>query len=265
MQMAAMPVKYRNTRVQSSMAQMFSSIYKILRLAFVCSFLLLFVLVILIYSFNHALIPNHGAGRNGTMHSPLQTLLTKEQTMQEELRESDSEMLKRINDRSTLEVKILVIAETVAPYEDREKLETYISKQLESSDVVSKVQASALLSMVNLAPMEASLSREETGLMGSLRNSALLALIKRDRNNVHFMMVGVRAEPRLGWRRISAKERNSWNSVLSRAIMNKVRMEAQNYLWQRTMDDVQDVVKLDVRDELAWQSLLPDSVEPADK
>ncbi|KAL2630866.1 hypothetical protein R1flu_015552 [Riccia fluitans] len=253
------PLKYQVARRQSATVQMFLSLFRLLRLVFVCTFMLLVALVFIVYTFNHALLPrNGGAFQNATMQSPLQSLLTKEQSLQEELRDSDCELLKKINDRSTLEVKTLVIAETVVPYEDREKLGTFILKQLESSDVISADQASALAAMVNVAPMEASVTKEETGQTGTLRNSALLTLIKRNDNNVHFMMVGVRVEPRLGWRWISHAERNSWNSALSRILLNKVRLEAQNYLWQRTLNELHNVVKHHAKNQLAMESLLPE-------
>lgn len=105
-------------------------------------------------------------------------------------RDSDIEMMKKINDQSTLELKTLVITETVVPYNDREELSTYVKQQLDASDVICDNQKEAVLTMLNLAPMEATVTKEEIGERGSLRNSAVMALIKRHLNNVHFMLIG---------------------------------------------------------------------------
>lgn len=99
-------------------------------------------------------------------------------------------MMEKINKQSTLELKTLVIAETVVPYDDRELLSTYVKQQLDASDVISDGQKEAVLTMVNLAPMEASVNKEDIGEKGTLRNSAVLALIKRHLNNVHFLLIG---------------------------------------------------------------------------
>lgn len=99
-------------------------------------------------------------------------------------------MLRKINDHATLELKTLVIAETVVPYADREKLFAYVKQQLDASDVITETQKCAVLTMVNLAPVEASVNKEETGEMGTLRNSAVIALFKRHLNNIHFMLIG---------------------------------------------------------------------------
>lgn len=105
-------------------------------------------------------------------------------------RDTDSEMMRTMNEHSTLELKTVVIAETVVPYEDRHLLSVYVKQQLDASDVTSEAQMEAVLTMVNLAPMEAVLSKEEIGEKGSLRNSAVLALIKKYAENVHFMLIG---------------------------------------------------------------------------
>jgi len=170
--------------------------------------------------------------------SPLQVLLDKGQILEAQTLDTDNDMLKKINDYSTLELKTVVIAETVVPYDDRELLSLYVKQQLDASDVMSETQKEAVLTMVNLAPMEAVVNKEEIGEKGSLRNSAVLALIKTHAKNVHFMLIGVRAEPRLGWNWIPSSERNAWNDVLSRVLSEKIRVEAKNYLWQRNGDSL---------------------------
>jgi len=99
-------------------------------------------------------------------------------------------MMKKINDHSTLELKTVVIAETVVPYDCRDLLSLYVKQQLDASDVVSDAQKEAVLTMVNLPPMEAVVNKEEIGEKGSLRNSAVMALIKKHAENVHFMLIG---------------------------------------------------------------------------
>lgn len=167
------------------------------------------------------------------LYSPLQSLLTKDLNLPAPLLDSDIEMMKKINDQSTLELKTLVITETVVPYNEREELSTYVKQQLDASDVICDNQKEAVLTMLNLAPMEATVTKEEIGERGSLRNSAVMALIKRHLNNVHFMLIGVRAEPRLGFNWIASAERNAWNDVLSRVLSDKIQAEAKHYLWQR--------------------------------
>lgn len=99
-------------------------------------------------------------------------------------------MLRKINEQATLELKSLVIAETVVPYQDLEKLAAYVKQVLDSTDVITEPQKQAIMVMVQLAPMEASINKEETGDGGTLRNSAVIALFKRHLNNVHFMLIG---------------------------------------------------------------------------
>lgn len=99
-------------------------------------------------------------------------------------------MLRKINEQATLELKSLVIAETVVPYQDLEKLAAYVKQVLDSTDVITEPQKQAIMVMVHLAPMEASINKEETGDGGTLRNSAVIALFKRHLNNVHFMLIG---------------------------------------------------------------------------
>jgi hypothetical protein len=89
-----------------------------------------------------------------------------------------------------LELKTLVIAETIVPHEDKEKLSVYVRQQLEASDVLTELQKDAVLTMVILAPIEASVNKEETGAGGSLRNSAVLALLKHHHDNIHFLLIG---------------------------------------------------------------------------
>jgi hypothetical protein len=201
----------------------------------------LFFLISLTY-FTVVLV-SRGVGRNAdgstltynsTVHvSPLAVLLNKDLTLAEQILDSDSVMMKKISEHSTLELKTVVIAETVVPYDDRDLLSAYVRQQLDASDVMSESQKEAVLTMVDLAPMEAVVNKEEIGERGSLRNSVVMALIKKHAKNIHFMLIGVRAEPRLGWHWIPFSERNAWNDVLSRVLADKIRMEAKNYLWQR--------------------------------
>lgn len=202
--------------------------------------IMLFIMSIL---YAALLVVTHGSGRttggpipvqNATVNvSPLQVLLDRGQTLAVQILEADSEMMKKINDHSTLELKTVVIAETVVPYDDRDLLSVYVKQQLDASDVMSESQKEAVLTMVNMAPMEAVVNKEEIGERGTLRNSAVMALIKKHAKNIHFMLIGVRAEPRLGWNWIPFSERNAWNDVLSRILADKIRVEAKNYLWQR--------------------------------
>lgn len=105
-------------------------------------------------------------------------------------RNADCGLLQRINGRATLELKTLVIAETVVPYEDRVMLSQYVKKQLDASDVISNQQKSAVMTMVDMAPVEGSVNKEDRGEAGSLRNSAVIALLKTHHNNIHFMLIG---------------------------------------------------------------------------
>lgn len=84
----------------------------------------------------------------------------------------------------------MVIAETVVPYDDRDFLSVYVKQQLDASDVMSESQKEAVLTMVDLAPMEAVVNKEEIGERGTLRNSAVMALIKKHSKNIHFMLIG---------------------------------------------------------------------------
>lgn len=181
----------------------------------------------------------HGAGRssvvsqNSVQNSPLQNLLERGNLLATEVLDADAEIMMQIYRRSTLQLKMVVIAETVVPYDDRHLLSIYVQRQLHASDVMSDAQQRAVLAMVDMAPAEAAVSNEEIGEIGSLRNSAVLSLFKRQDNNIHFMLIGVRAEPRLGWNWIPNSQRNSWNDVLSRVLTNKIRKEAKNCVWRR--------------------------------
>lgn len=105
-------------------------------------------------------------------------------------RNTDSQLLKRINDKATLQLKTLVIAETVVPYDNRQMLSKYIKQQLDASDVISSQQKTAVMTMVNMVPIEGSINKEDRGEKGSLRNSAVIALIKTYQHNIHFMLIG---------------------------------------------------------------------------
>lgn len=89
-----------------------------------------------------------------------------------------------------MELKTLVIAETVVPYENRALLSKYVKEQLDASNVISEQQKAAVMTMVNMAPVEGSISNEDKGVEGSLRNTAVIALFKTYQNNIHFMMIG---------------------------------------------------------------------------
>ncbi|CAM6036372.1 unnamed protein product [Sphagnum compactum] len=213
------------------------SLWNLFRLALVCSCMLFAVLVSMVYSLNRASLGVSMRNDRNTI-SPLQVLLNKDQNMAEDLQETDCGLLRKINEHSTLELKTLVIAETIVPHEDKERLSVYVRQQLEASDVLTELQKDAVLTMVILAPIEASVNKEETGAGGSLRNSAVLALLKHHHDNIHFLLIGVRAEPRLGWKQISSSERNAWNDVLSRVLYNKVRVEAKNYVMHNEVHEI---------------------------
>lgn len=99
-------------------------------------------------------------------------------------------MLQRINEKATLELKTLVIAETVVPYEERDLLSKYVRQQLDASNVISAQQKAAVMTMVDMAPVEGSINKEERGEGGTLRNSAVIALFKTHHDNIHFMLIG---------------------------------------------------------------------------
>jgi hypothetical protein len=99
-------------------------------------------------------------------------------------------MMKKINEHSTLELKTIVITETVVSYDDRDFLSIYVKQQLDASAVMSESQKGAVLTMVNMAPIEAIVNKEEIGERGTLRNSAIMALIKNHEKNIHFMLIG---------------------------------------------------------------------------
>ncbi|XP_024358734.1 uncharacterized protein [Physcomitrium patens] len=162
-------------------------------------------------------------GKNGTEHiSPFLALLDKGQPSRVQILETDSDIMKMINGHSTLELKTVVIAETVVPFDERNLLIEYVKRQLDASGVMSEEQKEAVLTMVDVGPMEALVTKEEIGEKGTLSNSAFTALIKKHEENVHFMLIGVRAEPRLGWNWIPSSQRNAWNDVLSRVVADKV-------------------------------------------
>lgn len=89
-----------------------------------------------------------------------------------------------------MELKTLVIAETVVPYQDRALLSKYVKEQLDASNVISDQQKSAVMTMVDMAPVEGSINKEDKGVGGSLRNTAVIALFKTYQNNIHFMLIG---------------------------------------------------------------------------
>lgn len=97
--------------------------------------------------------------------------------------------MRKIYEQFTLELKTVVIAETVVPCNDRNLLSMYVKQQLIASEVISEAQKEAVLAMVNLAPTEAVANKEEIREMGTLRNAAL-ALIKKHEANIHFMLIG---------------------------------------------------------------------------
>lgn len=98
--------------------------------------------------------------------------------------------MKMINGHSTLELKTVVIAETVVPFDERNLLIEYVKRQLDASGVMSEEQKEAVLTMVDVGPMEALVTKEEIGEKGTLSNSAFTALIKKHEENVHFMLIG---------------------------------------------------------------------------
>ncbi|CAM6038697.1 unnamed protein product [Sphagnum compactum] len=212
------------------------ALWRILRLALFFSCLLFSILVSLGYGINqNSTGPIASKSDRNIMKpfSPLQSLLNKESDAETQLSEADCIMMQTITEQATLELKTLVIAETIVPHTDKGRLLDYVKQQLDASNVLTDAQKQAVLTMVELAPMEASIHKEEIGERGTLRNSAVLALITQHLSNIHFMLIGVRAEPRLGWKWIPVLERNAWNDVLSRVLSDKVRIEAKNYLWHR--------------------------------
>ncbi|KAG0565846.1 hypothetical protein KC19_7G018000 [Ceratodon purpureus] len=206
------------------------------RLALVSTAMLLAILISTAYSLNRAAgAPSARGGWLETKQSPLHHVLLQDQSLSEEFQDTDSGLLQKIYDKATMEVKTLVIAETVVPQENREMLVKYVKQQLESSDVISTELKTAVMTMVNLAP-EGSINRQDRGERGSLRNSAVIALIKTYQNNIHFMLIGVRVEPRLGWRWITPSERTAWNDNLS-----KIRAEVRTFLAVGTPTQLLDV------------------------
>jgi len=105
-------------------------------------------------------------------------------------RNIDCRLLKKINEKATIELKTLVIAETVVPYQDRALLSKYIKQQLDASNVISEQQKLAVMTMVDMAPIEGSVNKEDKGVGGSLQNSVVIALLKTYQNNIHFMLIG---------------------------------------------------------------------------
>ncbi|XP_024395907.1 uncharacterized protein [Physcomitrium patens] len=207
------------------------STWNLFRLALVTSSMLFVFLLSTIYSLNQASgVPSSKGGWLEMKQSPLHHVLIQDHSLSNDLKETDSGLLQRINDKATLELKTLVIAETVVPFEKREMLSDYVKQQLDGSEVISSEQKSAVMNMVNMAPIEGSINEEERGVGGSLRNSAVIALFKTYQKNIHFLLIGVRVEPRLGWRRISVRERNAWNDNLSRVLYNKIRAEAKTFV-----------------------------------
>lgn len=162
--------------------------------------------------------------------SPLQGLIVETAT-NSLLSEEDLALVQKINSHSRLEFKTLVIAETVVHVDEWEKLQEFVKSQLAAkNDIVSSKQASALLDMVRLRPRESTLAVESVGEGGSLSNSVALALLKQHEDNIHYMLVAVKAEPHLGvFKHLGSGERNLWNTVLSRVLTAKVTKEVRSY------------------------------------
>jgi len=99
-------------------------------------------------------------------------------------------LLQKINEKATIELKTLVIAETVVPYQDKKLLSKYVKEQLEASNVISNQQKLAVMTMVDMSPIEGSVNKEDKGVGGSLQNTAVITLLKIHQNNIHFMLIG---------------------------------------------------------------------------
>jgi len=89
-----------------------------------------------------------------------------------------------------MELKTLVIAETVVPCQDKVLLSKYVKEQLDASNVISDQQKIAVMTMVDMSPIEGSVNKEDKGVGGSLQNTVVIALLKIHQNNIHFMLIG---------------------------------------------------------------------------
>ncbi|KAJ7539643.1 hypothetical protein O6H91_11G103200 [Diphasiastrum complanatum] len=185
---------------------------------------------------------------NSAVVSPLYSLLSNhEQKSDYSSNEVDAELLERINTASSFDTKSLFIAETVVPVDKKDELVTFVAGQIQNSfatDVVSSSQASAIIKMVELSPKASGILKEEKGLEGSLRSSAVLALIREHEGNLHFIMLGLKMEPHLGWNWIPTWERNSWNNAVSRLLRSKLMKQARGYLACEDQSDSKDNLQL---------------------
>lgn len=105
-------------------------------------------------------------------------------------RKNSSETLKEIDRYSTLEVKTVAIGEIVVQSKDHNLLTTYVHDVLKETNVISDAHKEAIHALVKLSPPEALVNLVETGQQGTLRNSELMAMIKRDEDHIHFMLIG---------------------------------------------------------------------------
>ncbi|KAI5069352.1 hypothetical protein GOP47_0015653 [Adiantum capillus-veneris] len=160
--------------------------------------------------------------------SPLRELIRSEVSL-EYLSEIEQAIISEIGTKSALDVKLFAIPETVYTKNDNKLLYDYVHNQLRSArDVLSKKQGAFVLKLIESGVAQGSMMKKEHGDMGSLKNSIVVAFMKEEEDNLHFAMVAVSVEPRLGWRLITKKQRNEWNDVLSRVANTRLNEELKN-------------------------------------
>ncbi|MCO5578484.1 hypothetical protein L7F22_032326 [Adiantum nelumboides] len=173
---------------------------------------------------NTNLIPHH------VVHSrsPLHELMSSEVSL-DSLSDNERAIISEIEKKSALDVKFFAIPETVYAQSDNTLLYNYVDDQLKSArDVLTDKQGAFVLKLIESGVAQGSMIKKELGDKRSLKNSIVVAFLKEVDDNLHFAMVAVSVEPRLGWRLITKKQRNEWNDVLSRVANTRLKQELSN-------------------------------------
>ncbi|KAG6556798.1 hypothetical protein Mapa_001744 [Marchantia paleacea] len=167
--------------------------------------------------------------------SPLQNIL-KRDLWDYPVSDDEEYAPQRMYQLATLEESSMVIGETVVPYDHRGDLSQYVHTQLDSSRIISKIEAKGILAMIQVNSTDLIFLHAKTGMSGRLKNSLVLALCSQKGGNIHFMMVVMQVEAHLGWNRISSRERTAWNLGMTTTLERKMRKEADKILAVATTD-----------------------------
>lgn len=166
--------------------------------------------------------------KGGLTESPLQELYRSEVSF-EPLSDNERAIISDIENKAALDVKFFAIPETVYANTDNKLLSSYVENQLKSArDVLTETQGEFVVKLIESGVAQGSLMKKELGDKGSLKNSIVAAFLREEKGNLHFGMVAVSVEPRLGWRLITKRQRNEWNEVLGRVADTRLKQELGN-------------------------------------